>query len=391
MATLLYYIIRWWARICLQLFYQRIVVTGLENIPADRPVIYLLNHQNTLLDALLPVVYLPGKVYFLARADLFEKPAWQAIMRFFRIFPIYRQKDGFGGLRKNKSWFERYSLELVNGNNIALFPEATHCSAWLFRPLQKGYLRLVRQVQENGCTPVIVPMYLHYSDHRDSLSQVWIEIDQAVDPDREGLHEWINQRFSQKLLKPVTQTVKPREKKVQLFYRWIVGKRTEQEQWTETVRQLRQNMPAYPENEDLAESLLYHAGNTNNSSFFQNALLLLLSSPVFLLGWTLRFPAWISRFFVNRLITDKQFHLSIRFVVQAILFSLYLLYGFWLTLSHPYWYEGLAIIMFFGLCIIFVPVYQRRWQAWQAQLYFTRNKRHLVKIRQLHKVYFDQY
>ncbi|MEG1909911.1 MAG: 1-acyl-sn-glycerol-3-phosphate acyltransferase, partial [Bacteroidales bacterium] len=78
-------------------YYKRLYVKGLENIPLDgRPMIIVSNHQNGLMDALSILASLPFKLHsvFLARADIFKKEKIAKILRWMRIMPVFRQRDG---------------------------------------------------------------------------------------------------------------------------------------------------------------------------------------------------------------------------------------------------------------------------------------------------------
>ena len=35
-------------------FYNKITVIGKSNIPTDKPVVFAINHQNALMDAIIP-------------------------------------------------------------------------------------------------------------------------------------------------------------------------------------------------------------------------------------------------------------------------------------------------------------------------------------------------
>ena len=76
------------------LFYRRIFVHGIENIPTDKPVIFAPNHQNALMDPLIILYTTPFQTYFLARADIFKRPMLRKLFTFFKMLPVYRIRDG---------------------------------------------------------------------------------------------------------------------------------------------------------------------------------------------------------------------------------------------------------------------------------------------------------
>ena len=58
-------------RVALRVYYRRIEVAGLENVPRDSPVIFVLNHPNALVDpafrrppaGTLPGLFIPGNKF----------------------------------------------------------------------------------------------------------------------------------------------------------------------------------------------------------------------------------------------------------------------------------------------------------------------------------------
>ena len=102
-----YNLARLWVKIGLYLYFGKIKVSGLSHIPKDKPVLFLSNHQNALLDVLLIGIDCNRKPYFLTRADVFNSPILKAIFDIFQMIPIYRIRDGRESLKKNQAVFDR--------------------------------------------------------------------------------------------------------------------------------------------------------------------------------------------------------------------------------------------------------------------------------------------
>ncbi|MEI6062544.1 MAG: 1-acyl-sn-glycerol-3-phosphate acyltransferase, partial [Bacteroidota bacterium] len=81
----IYSILYVWTFIAHRLYYRRITVVGLEKIPADTPVIYAPNHQNALMDPLAVAFAARRQLAFLARADIFQKPAVARLLNMLQI------------------------------------------------------------------------------------------------------------------------------------------------------------------------------------------------------------------------------------------------------------------------------------------------------------------
>ena len=57
-----------------RLFYPRIEVQDIENVPTSGPAIYVLNHPNSLFDPMVLMLGLKRPVAFLAKSTLFGNP-----------------------------------------------------------------------------------------------------------------------------------------------------------------------------------------------------------------------------------------------------------------------------------------------------------------------------
>ena len=62
-------------------YFKRIDVFGFENIPKDKPVLFLGNHQNALLDPLLIAIKCGRFSFFLTRAGVFKKPLVSKLLK----------------------------------------------------------------------------------------------------------------------------------------------------------------------------------------------------------------------------------------------------------------------------------------------------------------------
>jgi 1-acyl-sn-glycerol-3-phosphate acyltransferase len=65
-------ILRIKVKIALHFYFSKIKVYGKENIPKNKAIILVANHQNALVDPLLIATHTRLKPYFLTRASVFK-------------------------------------------------------------------------------------------------------------------------------------------------------------------------------------------------------------------------------------------------------------------------------------------------------------------------------
>ena len=151
-----------------RLYYRRITVIGAEKIPSGTPVIFAPNHQNALMDAFAVMFPVHKHVVFMARADIFKKPAIAKILNSLQILPIYRIRDGYGELGRNQEVFDQTVEVLKSNMPLCILPEGNHEGLKRLRPLKKGIFRIAFQTEESNSFNLnlnIVPVGIDYSDY----------------------------------------------------------------------------------------------------------------------------------------------------------------------------------------------------------------------------------
>lgn len=166
MKKLWLHIVRAYLRLGMFFYFKKIYVHNLENIPNDKPVLLLGNHQNALLDALLIAVYSGRFSFFLTRAAVFKKKLVKRILESLRMIPVYRIRDGWNNLSNNKAIFETCTELLNKGEAITIFPEGNHNLARRVRPLSKGFTRIVFDTLEKypDLDLQLVPVGVNYKN-----------------------------------------------------------------------------------------------------------------------------------------------------------------------------------------------------------------------------------
>lgn len=184
----------------LRLFFRRIEVTGLENVPRDRGGVLIAWHPNGLLDPALILAHFPGRVVFGARHGLLRWPLLGRLFRRLGAVPIYRPQDvGAPADEAARRAANRRSLEtlagaVAGGSFAALFPEGVSHDEPGLQQLRPGAARLclvARQLTPpDRPPPALVPVGLHYDRKHLFGSGALVEFHEPVEiPERLAVPE----------------------------------------------------------------------------------------------------------------------------------------------------------------------------------------------------------
>ena len=143
------HVIRTYIQIGLFFYFKKIEVVKQSPIPKDKPVLFLANHQNALIDALLIVTTCGRFSYFLTRAAVFKRPLVSKLLHTLRMLPVYRIRDGWNTLTNNNAIFNTCTALLQKGEAVTIFPEGSHNINRTVRSLSKGFTRIIFETLGN--------------------------------------------------------------------------------------------------------------------------------------------------------------------------------------------------------------------------------------------------
>lgn len=115
----------------------RISVFGLENIPADGPLLFLSNHQS-YLDPILAQCTQSRTLHFVARDSLFRNRLFAAMIRNLNAMPIKRGETDMAAMRLLIG-------VLKEGNAVCLYPEGTRTKDGKIAAIKPGLSLLSRR------------------------------------------------------------------------------------------------------------------------------------------------------------------------------------------------------------------------------------------------------
>ena len=164
-----YWLLKEYIRFADWLIHKKIIIRGKEHIPHHKPLVFAPNHQNALSDPMAVLLNTKYQPVWLARADIFGKSKiTDFILKFLKIMPVYRLRDGKENLEKNEQTFEHSIRVLENDFALALFPEAAHSGKRQMLAHKKAVPRIVFMAEErtgNQLDIQIVPTGIYYSHY----------------------------------------------------------------------------------------------------------------------------------------------------------------------------------------------------------------------------------
>ena len=184
-APATYRFLRPLARGLVRLFFRRIQVKGLDNLPESGAVLFAANHPNMLMDPLLLGTCQPRPLSFLAKATLFRSPLLGRLLASCGVLPVYRRKDNPDDTGKNELTFEACFQLLEKGGAICIFPEGVSHPREAVLPLKTGCARIALQGEERNAFRLgvkIQPVGLYFSERALFRSDVLVIFGPVIDP-----------------------------------------------------------------------------------------------------------------------------------------------------------------------------------------------------------------
>lgn len=164
-------------------YYRNVYVEGRENlVEKGKPVMIIANHQNGANDA-LNILYMfddHRQPVFIARGDIFKKDSVAKILRYLKILPTFRSRDGgVSDVKFNMTSFHIAADILAKGGTVVIYPEAQHQQGHYLGTFKKGFPRIAFTAEEEADFNLnlqIQPINIHYSDYFNARTDVVLTI-----------------------------------------------------------------------------------------------------------------------------------------------------------------------------------------------------------------------
>lgn len=164
---MVYLLLRALLRHALRVFFRRLDVEGLEQVPPSGPLLLAANHPNTLLDVLLVATYLDRRVGFVAKSTLF-RGLGGVILRGLGAVPVYRREDApidEAARARNDAALAACEEAVAAGRAILIFPEGVSQEERRLQQLKTGLARIALGAEARAPGQVaVVPVALVYDD-----------------------------------------------------------------------------------------------------------------------------------------------------------------------------------------------------------------------------------
>jgi len=389
-----------------RLYYRRFKVINRQKIPKNSPVIFAVNHQNALMDALAVLFAVYGQKVFMARADIFRKKWTARLLYFLKILPVYRIRDGFHSVDQNKEIFKEVISVLEHKRPFCILPEGNHLGEKRLRPLQKGAARMALLAEEANDFKLdlfIVPVGLDYSNyfsagsdllvifgdpiavasyHEQYIENPLLAISQLRDDLAGGLRKImidINRCEHYNTIYSAVEMYGPIELRRQNLRNTLVNSfRVKKQLSVDLLNHLGKNVTAFITLQPVVDS--YHKKiiengikdwlvarkSINPASFFIESFITLLLLPVHLYGMILNYLPYGLPIYLARNIKDRHFLSSIRFVTGMLFFIAWYLI---LIIASFFFFDNIILNVIF---IISLPL---------TGLFSFYYYRHLLKLR----------
>lgn len=192
-------------RFAMRVYFRRVEVVGIDHVPRQSPVIFVLNHPNALVDPAFLLSLAPRRVSFLAKSPLFRTPVLGYFVRAMDSLPVYRPQDEGEDVSKNREMFVAARKLLARGGTIGICPEGVSHNEPRLRPIKTGAARIAVAAVSTGEVRdlKIVPAGLYYTSKTKFRSAVLlyfgkpldvspVELDPDGNPPRSAVRELSN-------------------------------------------------------------------------------------------------------------------------------------------------------------------------------------------------------
>jgi glycerol-3-phosphate O-acyltransferase/dihydroxyacetone phosphate acyltransferase len=179
---LIYSFVRPIAALALKIFFRKIYFTNRNRIPDGKPLILAINHPTAFIEPCILACFLPIKLYFLVRGDLFKKAHFRKMLNLLHMVPIFRKQEGLDQLSKNDETFDFCYKALKDHKTVVILPEGKTTQEKRLRPIRKGLARIAFGTYEKyGDIDLhIVPIGVNFTEADKFRSVAMFDVGESI-------------------------------------------------------------------------------------------------------------------------------------------------------------------------------------------------------------------
>lgn len=341
--------------------YRRFEVHGKEHIPKDCATVFGVNHSNTLMDALVLLASDNIRKVFVARGDIFKNPIVAKILKFLRILPIFRIRNGVAAVRNNDDTLNKAVDVLHDHVDLYLFPEGTHRTKHSLMRMGKGLFHIAVDAnkQFGDQSPVyIVPAAIEYGDYFRFRSTAMVNFGQPINVTeflknaseeneavninllKDRLHDEISKLFTfipdDEDYDAIWEIVKMKnEKRAGGLYKKMLRNRDTvdkvlkfREEHTEEAKNLFERVLTFAQERVRQRiSVISTAKKYPLLNALCEFVVVLIGLPYFAVSAVVNLPVWLTTLIIRGKLKDPAFGNTVSFGVELVLFPLIFLVG----------------------------------------------------------------
>ena len=170
-------------KIAVRIYFKNKVISGRENIPKGKPVLFVANHPGAFMDPIVIGSYTGRSLYYIARGESFQNKFAAWFFKKIHMIPVYRKEQTPELTHKNEAVFDACYKHFENRRALMIFPEGTSKIEYRLRKVKSGAARIALGAEaknnfELGLT--IVPVGITYSNPMNFRTDVQLNFGKAI-------------------------------------------------------------------------------------------------------------------------------------------------------------------------------------------------------------------
>ncbi len=181
---MLYRLLKILVSIGIRSYYKEIKILNKKVLHTKGPLIFISNHPNTLMDAMMIGFITKKPVYFMAKGTLFNSPLKLWLLKNLNMIPINRRGDGAVKGVKNQNSFDVCYQLLEQKKSLVIFPEGTSFLERQLRELKTGTARIALEAESRKKGELglkVIPLGLNYHKAEKFRSSVLVHIGEPIE------------------------------------------------------------------------------------------------------------------------------------------------------------------------------------------------------------------